>query len=202
MRPLIVCLPALMLLPVIAGCDKQSQDAPQAEGIANATEAPPKGGGKELAGTLDISKRGTPAPADSFRAPDGTSVTLASFKGKPLLVNLWATWCGPCVAEMPTLDALAARSQGRMTVLTVSQDSKGLDVVTPFFAKAAFKHLQPYLDQQSGLGFAFATGMLPTTVLYDAEGKEVWRMIGGMDWDGPRANTLLADALEGAAPSK
>lgn len=186
-----------MLLPVIAGCDRQSGQAPQAEAPANGADVAAKpGGGRELTGTLDISKRGAPMPADAFTAPDGKTVTLASFKGKPLLVNLWATWCGPCVAEMPTLDTLAARGQGKLTVLVVSQDNKGKDVVDPFFAKAGFKHLQPYIDAESGLGFAFATGMLPTTILYDADGKEVWRVIGGMDWDGPRANTLLADMLD------
>ena len=55
--------------------------------------------------------------------------------------------------------------------------------------------LQPYLDQKSDLGFAFATGIVPTTVLFDKDGKEVWRVTGGMNWDGPRANTLLAETL-------
>jgi len=197
LRPLIVCLPALLLLPSIAGCDRQSPDPSQVEAPANGSETPAAPSpAKELTGHLDISKRGTPAPTDGFEAPDGRKVTLASFKGKPLLVNLWATWCGPCIAEMPTLDTIAERGNGKLQVLVVSQDGKGAEVVAPFFAKAGFKHLQPYLDQQSALGFAFATGMLPTTVLYDAEGKEVWRVVGGMDWDGPRANTLLADALD------
>jgi thiol-disulfide isomerase/thioredoxin len=198
LRPLIAFLP-LMLLPVIAACDRQSDDAPQAAAnasSANGSAEAPASGGREFTGTLDISKRGTPAPTDAFTAPDGKTVTLADFKGKPVLVNLWATWCGPCVAEMPTLDTLAERAGDRMTVLTVSQDSKGPEVVKDFFAQRTFKHLQPYLDQESGLGFAFATGMLPTTVLFDAEGKEVWRVVGGMNWDGPRANTLLVDVLD------
>lgn len=195
MRPLIAFLP-LMLLPLIAACDRQSDDAPQAAANGASAEAPAAGGGREAAGTLDVTRRGTPAPTDAFTAPDGKAVTLADFKGKPLLVNLWATWCGPCVAEMPTLDALAGRAADRMTVLVVSQDGRGTEVVPPFFAKAQFKHLQPYLDEKSGLGLSLATGMLPTTVLYDAEGKEVWRVVGGMNWDGPRANTLLVDVLE------
>lgn len=151
-----------------------------------------------MTGTLDMSKRGTAMPADLFQTPDGKPVTLAAFKGKPLLVNLWATWCGPCVAEMPTLDALAAKAGDKMTVLVVSQDNADVDI-KPFFAKTGLKSLEPYRDDNAALGFAFSSGMLPTTVLYDADGKEVWRMIGGMDWMGPRANTLLGDMVGGDA---
>lgn len=133
----------------------------------------------------------------SFEGPSGTPVKIADFKGKPLLVNLWATWCGPCIAEMPTLDALAGRQAEKLQVIVVSQDMKGREVVDPWWAKQSFKLLKPYIDAKSDLGFAFNTGMVPTTVLYDAQGKEVWRVIGGMNWDGPRANTLMAETLGG-----
>ena len=189
MRPLIALLPALVL---IAGCDRQSPDAPQAVANENVSAAP--AGGSELTGTVDTSKRGTAMPADAFKAPDGKPVTLASFKGKPLLVNLWATWCAPCVAEMPTLDALAAKAGDGMTVLVVSQDNADVDIA-PFFKERGLKTLQPYRDTDAALGFAYGGGQLPTTVLYDADGKEVWRVVGGMDWAGPRAAELLADVL-------
>ena len=71
------------------------------------------------------------------------------------------------------------------------------DKVSGWWAKNSFKRLEPYLDTKSDLGFAFATGVVPTTVLYDANGKEVWRVIGGMNWNGPRANTLMAETLGG-----
>jgi len=133
-------------------------------------------------------------PAVVFEDPKGAPTRLADFKGKPLLVNLWATWCGPCVAEMPTLDALAGRAEVRLKVVVISQDNARA-LVDGWWAKRNFAQLKPYLDAKSDLGFAYDTGMLPTTVLYDAEGKEVWRVIGGMNWDGPRANTLLAEFL-------
>lgn len=185
MRPLIAILLGAL---VIAGCDRQSAPEPQAKVDTPA----PKGG--ETAGTLDISQRGKAAPADDFLDPAGKPVTLAAFKGTPVLVNLWATWCGPCVAEMPTLERIAERAGGKLKVLTVSQDRAGVDIA-PTFQKGGFKRLERYRDPESKLGFAFATGMLPTTVLYDAEGKEVWRVIGAMDWNGPRANTLLAEFI-------
>ena len=191
MRSLITILLGASLT-LVAGCDKQSADTPQAQGESKGAKAKP-----EAQGTLDISHRGEDAPNVKFAAPDGSEVTLASFKGKPVLVNLWATWCGPCVAEMPTLDALAARQADKLTVLTVSQDMQGKELVDKWWAKQSYKLIAPYLDQENNLGFAFNTGMVPTTVLYDKDGKEIWRVIGGMDWDGPRANTLMAEVLGG-----
>lgn len=187
MRPVIALLLGTLL---IGGCDRES--APQPQATAKAEAPAPKG--PELTGTLDISQRGKPAPAEGFLDPAGKPVTLGAFKGKPLLVNLWATWCGPCVAEMPTLENIAVRAGDKLKVLTVSQDREGVDIAKPF-EKGGFTKLERYRDPESKLGFAFATGMLPTTVLYDAEGKEVWRVVGAMDWNGPRANTLLAEFI-------
>ncbi|MBB5686585.1 TlpA disulfide reductase family protein [Sphingobium boeckii] len=173
----------------LAGCDRQSEQAPQpAENVA----APVK---VEDTGKLDIENRGKAMPDAVFQDPDGEKISLGDFKGKPVLVNLWATWCVPCVKEMPTLDALAAREKDRLVVLAVSQDGNGKAVVDPWFAKNSLKMIEAYIDPEQALGDHFQTGMLPTTILYDAQGKEVWRVIGGMDWDGPRANTLLAETL-------
>ena len=189
MRALIVLIPFLLL----AACDKQPTPAPQPKAAANASAVEPVTG-PEPAGALDVSKRGTAAPTSSFTSSDGKPVTLASFKGKPVLVNLWATWCGPCVAEMPSLDRLAKRGAGKIAVLTVNQ-SDDAAAIDKWWASRSFTTLTPYRDADGKLGFAFDTGVLPTTVLYDAEGKEVWRIVGGMNWDGPRANTLLAEVL-------
>ncbi len=181
---------ALLLLGV-AACDKQSPTAPQ--GNVTAAAAKP-----EPAGTVDMSARGAAMPDTVFLDPAGKPVKLADFKGKPLLVNLWATWCGPCVAEMPTLDDLAKREGGRLQVLVVSQDDEAnKPKIAKVWSDRDFAKLEPYLDSKSDLGFAFGTGMVPTTVLYDADGKEVWKVIGAMNWDGPRANTLLSETLGG-----
>ncbi|MBA1375823.1 TlpA family protein disulfide reductase [Sphingomonas ursincola] len=196
----IVHLSRRSLWPVVAlaalatgACDRQSPAGEQPAGAEKTAEK--AGPDVPLSGTLDISQRGKAAPDVSFKDPDGKTVTLAAFKGKPVLVNLWATWCGPCVVEMPTLDALAAREKDRLVVLTVSQDMQDLDKIAPFFAEKGFKNLQPYTDQENNLGFSYQTGVMPTTVLYDAQGKEVWRMIGGMDWNGTRASALMEETL-------
>ncbi len=181
MRVVIALIPFLML----AACDKQPPPTPQ----PNAAEAP-----KEEPGVLDIKQRGKVTPATVFNAPDGKPVTLAAFKGKPLLVNLWATWCGPCVKEMPSLNRLAKRGAGKLQVLVVNQTDDAA-AIAKWWAPRQLNNLAAYRDEKGSLGFDFETGVLPTTVLYDAQGKEVWRIVGGMDWDGPRANTLLADVL-------
>lgn len=179
----------------IAGCDRPKD----AGGQANAT-VPEDGGAppaNEAAPTradkVDRSHKGEAAPATPFKAPDGKTVTLAAFKGKPLLLNLWATWCAPCVREMPTLDALAVRESDRLQVLTVSQDLEGAAKVAPFFEKAKFKALQPYLDPDVALSTGYGVN-LPTTILYDSQGREVWRVSGDMDWAGETAAKLIAEA--------
>lgn len=179
----------------LGACDRQSEGAGQPEESAS-----PGKDNKESAfnGTLDISRRGDPIPDFNIALPDGTEKPLSGFAGKPLLLNLWATWCGPCVLEMPMLDELAARHDGNLTVLTVSQDFDGAEKVAPWFAERNFAKLEPWLDPQNDLGFHYGTGVLPTTILYDAEGKEVWRMIGGHDWSGARAEAMLADTMTAA----
>jgi len=110
-----------------------------------------------------------------------------------VLLNLWATWCAPCVAEMPTLDALADRLNGKLTVLAVSQDLEGAAKVDPFFRNARFTRLQPYRDPQASLSIAYQAN-LPTTILFDSTGKEVWRMYGSANWAGPSTAALIAEA--------
>ena len=100
---------------------------------------------------------------------DLQELQLASLKGKPVLINLWATWCGPCVLEMPMLDQLAGADGSKLRVVTISQDLQGAAKVVPFFASHKFAHLEPWLDPDNTLGDHYATGILPTTVLYDAQ---------------------------------
>jgi thiol-disulfide isomerase/thioredoxin len=186
---------ALLLLGslVIGGCDRQSQ-APQQATQSAATPAPANETViHETIGTLDRSHKGEAGPTTAFESPAGATVTLASFRGKPVLLNLWATWCAPCVKEMPTLDTVAGTFGDKLQLLTVSEDLEGAAKVDPFFQKAGFKHLQPYLDKQAALSLGMGVN-LPTTILYDSQGREVWRMLGGMDWTGQTAHDLLAEA--------
>ncbi|WP_367947272.1 TlpA family protein disulfide reductase [Sphingopyxis sp. BSNA05] len=186
----------MVLVLNLAACDRDSSGPGQEFAGAKATEeGKPAGRGKAMVGKLDISQRGSAMIDASFQAPDGSTVQLNDFVGKPLLVNIWATWCGPCIVEMPMLDNLAAREKDRLELLVVSQDIGGMEKVIPFFERRNFQELEPYIDPENGLSFGFGTGVMPTTVLYDAHGKEVWRVIGAMDWDGAKAAALLEETL-------
>jgi thiol-disulfide isomerase/thioredoxin len=178
--------PILGLAAALASCGdsgREAEPAPQNEAAAQ----------EEPAGRLDRSLAGTSAPTTRFQDPEGDDVTLADFRGKPLLVNLWATWCAPCIVEMPTLDALAERETG-VQVLAVSQDLNGKEKVEAFFAERNFKKLEPYLDPESQLAADLKVDTLPTTIFYDAQGKELWRMHGIEEWTGPKAAALLKEA--------
>lgn len=180
--PLLLAFAAL-----ISACD---QSAPEPDRPAAAAS---NGQEAEGEGTLDRSLAGTAAPATGFEDPSGEQVTLADFRGKPLLVNLWATWCAPCIKEMPTLDALAAREGDRLNVLTISEDRDGRDKVEAFFDEHGFKSIDSYLDPEMALLADMQIHTLPTTILYDAEGREVWRIIGTTDWTGQKAAGLIAE---------
>lgn len=197
-------VPLLVLGLLVGGCDRQVSSPEQAnatsEGAANVTaaanapapEAAAREGDKasaDTSGTLDRSHKGEAAPAIAFQDASGKTVSIATFAGKPVLLNLWATWCAPCVKEMPTLDSAAET----LTVVPVSQDFDGAAKVTPFFAKGGYKHLKPYLDTKTGLSIAY-NASLPTSVLYDSTGHELWRMTGGMDWTSKTAKALLGEA--------
>jgi len=200
LRLVIACLPGLIFGLALAGCDRQKAPAPQGEApetgnaTARAATAPAQA---YPSGRLDRSHAGTPAPAILFEDGEGRPVRLSAFRGRPVLLNLWATWCAPCVVEMPSLDALAAREGADIRILAVSQDLDGRQKVTDFFRARGFTRLEPYLDPQMGLMGALGLDTLPTTILYDAEGEEVWRMTGMAEWQGPRAARLIAEADPG-----
>lgn len=188
-------LPPLILLLLLLGACDGAGDAPKG-GPPPSGWSGPKTAQQNPTGRLDRSFAGTPAPASSFQDPDGETVSLAEFRGKPLLVNLWATWCAPCIAEMPTLDALAGREKD-LQVLAVSQDMDGKEKVDAFFAQRSFSKLEPYIDPKLSLMMDLKVDTLPTTILYDAQGREVWRMTGMEDWEANRAAGLIREADKG-----
>ena len=188
MRLLLITCAVLAL----AACQK-----PQPQPVANeaANEAAPSAEAGSIKG-VDRSHKGKAAPDVAFKNPDGEDMTLADFKGVPVLVNLWATWCAPCVKELPTLDRLSQShdKDGSLGVVAISQDNAPHASVVAFLDHHKIGDLAPYQDPEMGLSGALNAEVLPTSILFDKDGKEVWRYVGDLDWTSPEAAKLLAEA--------
>ena len=131
-------------------------------------------------------------PEVRFQTEDGARKTLADFHGKVILLNIWATWCPPCVKEMPTLDALQADlGSAKFQVVTLSIDTGGVPVVRKFYDEHGITHLGLYVDQ-TALAFTNLRVIgLPTTMILDANGKELARLVGPSTWNSPEMETFL-----------
>ena len=181
---LIVTLLLAASATMISGCDRQKADAPQAP-AADAQEA--KG--------VDRSHKGEAAPTVKFKNPDGGDFDLAKLRGTPVLVNLWASWCAPCIKELPTLHQLeqAQANEGKLGIIAVSQDTGPQGSVEAFLAERDIGRFAAYHDPDMNLTSALNVQVMPTTILYDAGGKEVWRYVGDLDWTSAEAAKLLAE---------
>jgi thiol-disulfide isomerase/thioredoxin len=140
-----------------------------------------------------------PAPELGFTTRDGTPRRLADFRGRVVLVNLWATWCGPCVEEMPSLDRLQAKLGPALAVLAISEDRPGESVVAPFLAKLKLDHLAVYLDPANGAIKAFGVQGLPTSFLITRDGRVRAMLEGATAWDNPEMIAKLRPYLEAPA---
>jgi thiol-disulfide isomerase/thioredoxin len=182
-------LPAIAAVMLLAACQQQPQPA------QNDTATSPEASGIK---GVHRDNRGKPPPDKVFTDPEGKPARIADFTGKPVLVNLWASWCAPCVKELPTLDKLA--QSGRVQVLAVSQDTGPRASVVAFLKAHGIATLKPYQDEKMGLSGALGPDVvLPTSILFDANGREVWRYVGDLDWTSAEAAKLLSEA---AVPPK
>jgi thiol-disulfide isomerase/thioredoxin len=163
-------------------------------------------GGAIAAGDRDIPQFSptvppSPAPDVSVTTRSGETVRLSDLRGRPVLLNLWATWCVPCVAEMPALEALAAERAGTpLAIMAVSVDRRGESAVAPFLAQHGLEKLPIYLDPKSDVAHAFGVDAIPTTILIDREGREVGRLFGAVPWDGAAARALIDRVLAPPMP--
>jgi thiol-disulfide isomerase/thioredoxin len=178
-----IILTALLILSASA-CHKPADPTANNSAAAEAT-GPSKG--------IDRSHKGAAAPETAFTDPDGEETSLAAFAGKPTLVNLWASWCAPCVKELPTLDKLSRAQDGKLNVVAINEDNGPKASVIAFLQANRIVNLDPFQDSKMALSGSLAP-VLPTSILYDSNGKEVWRYVGDLDWTGPEAAKLLAEA--------
>jgi thiol-disulfide isomerase/thioredoxin len=139
-----------------------------------------------------------PLPMRSLRDANGAETTLAAYQGEVIVLNLWATWCAPCVEEMPTLGAVQRRFGDRLRVIPVSVDGEGQRVRAQEQLAALSENSLPFLiDISRGVLFDVQAPGMPVTIIYDRSGREVARLAGGADWDGPEAVAMLEAAVAG-----
>ena len=182
MKPMLLIACAALSL---AACQKAGEQGGN-ETEAAAVQGPVKG--------VDRSHKGEAAPAVVFNDAEGEETSIKAFAGKPVLMNLWASWCAPCVKELPTLDRLAASQPDKLQVVAVSQDTGPQPSVEAFLKEHNIANLETYHDPKMALSAALGPdGVLPTSILFDAQGREVWRYVGDLDWTGAEAAKLLGE---------
>jgi thiol-disulfide isomerase/thioredoxin len=131
-------------------------------------------------------------PEIRFVDGDGTARTLADYRGRPILLNIWATWCVPCRAEMPSLDRLQAKlGPDALLVLPLSIDRQGMPAVRKFYGELGLHAVGSYLDQSGEAAHALQAVGVPTTLLIDRAGREIGRKIGAAEWDSPELVRLI-----------
>lgn len=179
-------IPMGLALLALAACEKPSQPVSNQASVT----AP----GAQVKG-VDRTHKGTIVPTVSFNDPSGKATSLKVFEGKPTLVNLWASWCAPCVKELPTLDRLAQAKKGELNVVAISEDMDAPHAsVVAFLKTHRIVALDSYQDPKMALSGALGAEVLPTSILYDSGGREIWRYVGDQDWTSADAARLVAEA--------
>ena len=141
-----------------------------------------------------------PLPELGFVDGKGRELTLGTFKGQTILLNIWATWCVPCREEMPALDRLEAKLGGPdFQVVALSIDRDGLPAVRAFYEELGLQALGIYVDQSGQAAYELGAVGIPTTLLVDPEGREIGRTVGPAEWDGEEVTQFLAQYLAGQA---
>lgn len=137
-----------------------------------------------------------PLPELRFVDGEGRPLSLKDFRGRTVLLNIWATWCIPCRKEMPSLDRLqAAFDKSKLLVLPLSIDQKGAAVVLPFYRELGLKSLGIYIDTSGRASFDLNALGVPTTLLIDREGREIGRRAGAVEWDRPETIAFFRKQL-------
>ena len=177
----VAALMFLLVAPALGAADESDSDIPDRTKLGEFVPSP----------------QPYPAPAISLTDPSGRSVELSKLQGKPVLVNLWATWCEPCLREMPSLERLQSRLGERIAVLAVSEDRGGNKAVEPFIAKLGLKSLKIYIDPKSEVGHALGVRGLPTSFVIDRDGKVIGRVEGAAEWDSSKILGVLEPLMSG-----
>jgi peroxiredoxin len=147
--------------------------------------------------TLRLTRLGASEPAAEFSlpTPDGPAIELGALRGKVVLLNFWATWCEPCLEEMPAMDRLerAYRERG-LAVLAISVDREGASVVKPFLKRHALSFLVG-LDPRQAVARLYRIWALPSTIVLSRKGIPLFSVQGAREWDSPAGHALFEELL-------
>jgi len=142
--------------------------------------------------TFVFKKAAKPLPDISFLNGKGETVSLKDWRGKVVLLNLWATWCAPCREEMPTLERLQkALGSDKFQVVALAVDKAGLDGARKFLKQAKVNDLEVFADPTAREGTELKVIGMPTSILIDDQGREIGRLIGPAAWDSAQAKRLI-----------
>ena len=136
----------------------------------------------------------------TFMDGTGQSLSLERFQGKVILLNIWATWCPPCLKEMPALDRLQGQLGGKdfeVVALSIDKGAEGIGLVRSFYASLGLHRLGIYHDPEGVAGFDLGVMGVPATLLLDRQGRELGRMSGVAAWDGPESVALMRRYIAG-----
>tara|TARA_B100001093_G_scaffold514290_1_gene587992 strand:+ start:762 stop:1331 length:570 start_codon:yes stop_codon:yes gene_type:complete len=157
--------------------------------IAGSSNTPPITGQMK---DFKISNRLMLAPRIPFHDAYGNKKVLADFEGNVLLINFWATWCAPCIREIPSIARLHTKKDGQnFKVLPISTDAKGADAPLKFLEKINQTNLPIYVDTKMMLARAMGVITLPTSILVDRHGNIIGRLVGTAEWDSAEALALI-----------
>jgi len=139
-----------------------------------------------------------PVTAIQFEDAEGRPRKLTDFRGKIVLLNIWATWCVPCRKEMPALDRLQATiGDGEFKIVPLSIDRGGMDVVRKFYAEVGLQKLGMYRDTSGSAARELGAVGIPTTLLIDRDGQEIGRLIGPAEWDSSEMVEFIRCVISG-----
>ena len=163
-------------------------------GVLAALAVPARAAGEM--GKFEKAKAPKPLPDLEFQNADDQPLRFTDFRGKALLINFWATWCAPCVKEMPSLDRLQAKfPRDKFLVLPLSIDGPTRPKVAPFYKDQKLAHLGVYFDKGRKAMQGLNVSLLPTSILVDPMCRELGRLEGDADWDMPEGVALMKTAI-------
>jgi thiol-disulfide isomerase/thioredoxin len=194
-RPLLMAAVMAVALAAIYGTMRPAGNGPA---VATKPPEPPaaEGAAPKVAAAFVKKASAEPLPEAVFEKAGAEPVTLASFKGRVVLLNLWATWCIPCRREMPALDRLQSALGGPdFEVVALSVDRAGAAASEKFLKANGVSKLALYVDPTARLANTFKAIGLPTTLLIGRDGHEIGRLVGPAEWDGDDAKALVREAL-------